>query len=70
MTGLELDSSSSRTMRPTRTNDLVLLSTKKWVSASLDRLKTLVDTLENQMCGGAVAGDNNDSIDGHGHDPS
>jgi hypothetical protein len=29
-----------------------------------------VDTLENQMCGVAVAGDNNDSIGGHGHDLS
>ena len=33
------------------------------MSCTLDRIKTLVDTLENQMCGVAVGGENKDGID-------
>lgn len=43
--------------------------TQTRASYTFDRIKTLVDSLENQICGVAVAGENNDRIDGRSPAP-
>jgi hypothetical protein len=47
----------------------VVGSTENGVSYTFDRIKTLVDALENQIYGVAVADENNDRIDGRSPGP-